>query len=309
MSTTQVLTNIKKECWEFKGHIFWVPVVMLGFFILSNIYALFTIDSYQIDRLMKGLQALSEAEGVAFVGNASMAAIATIFVPFLITSLFVQLNYLISCMFDEKRDLSIYFWRSLPVSDLQSVAVKLFTGALVIPASFMLAATALIVLAVFLIFVGTVVLSLGFDISLWAAWSEAKIVSSLIVVWLALIPLSLWLFPVYAYLMLASAFAGRAPFLWAVLPVVVIAIVEASIAEATGSNHLFIMEALYHYFSLEVLGEELSLHVTSMHSSLSFSEQLLMVKALFTKVDLIALLIGCGFMYATYWLRVNRRQA
>jgi len=182
MSTTQVLTNIKKECWEFKGHIFWVPVVMLGFFILSYIYALFTINSYQIDRLMMGLQALSEAEGVAFVGNASMAAIAAIFVPFLITALFVQLNYLISCMFDEKRDLSIYFWRSLPVSDLQSVAVKLFTGALVIPASFMLAATLLVVLAIIVLLVGSLVLSLGFELSLWAAWGEAKIISSLVVV-------------------------------------------------------------------------------------------------------------------------------
>jgi len=182
MSTTQVLTNIKKECWEFKGHVFWVPLVIVAVFVVGHIWTLFNIESYQFDRFMSGLQALSEAQDVAMVGNASMAAVMAIFVPFLTIALFVQLHYLLSCMFDERRDLSIYFWRSLPVSDLQSVAVKLFTGALVIPASFMLAATLLVVLAIIVLLVGSLVLSLGFELSLWAAWGEAKIISSLVVV-------------------------------------------------------------------------------------------------------------------------------
>jgi len=44
-------------------------------------------------------------------------------------------------------------------------------------------------------------------------------------------------------------------------------------------------------------------------SSLSFAEQMMLVKVLFSKVSLVALLIGTGFMYAAYWLRVNRRQS
>jgi len=110
--------------------------------------------------------------------------------------------------------------------------------------------------------------------------------------------------------MLASSFAGRAPFLWAVLPIVVIAIAEASIAQATGSNSLFIMNTLKDYFALDVVGESLSWHLgSSVQSSLSFAEQMMLVKVLFSKVSLIALLIGTGFLYAAYWLRVNRRQA
>tara|TARA_B110000902_G_C13945285_1_gene451406 strand:- start:7 stop:666 length:660 start_codon:yes stop_codon:yes gene_type:complete len=214
-------------------------------------------------------------------------------------SLIIQLYYFTTCLFDERRDLSIYFWRSLPVSDVLSVGVKLITGALVVPTIFMLAATCVVFIFLLFALIACLVLSLGYDVSLWGLWGSADIFSNLTSIWLTLLPYALWMFPVFAWLMLASMFASKAPFLWAILPIVAILVIESYVVEYLHLDGGFLLHTLREYFAF---GQGLiSNDVTDIQQP-----RFMLFLALSSKISVVATLIGIGLMYITYWLRVNK---
>jgi ABC-2 type transport system permease protein len=57
-------------------------------------------------------------------------------------------------------------------------------------------------------------------------WAQGSVASMPLLVVYALATLTLWWAPVYAWLMLISGWAKRAPFLWAVLPPLFLALAE-----------------------------------------------------------------------------------
>jgi ABC-2 type transport system permease protein len=99
--------------------------------------------------------------------------------------------------------------------------------------------------------------------------------------------------------MLASMFANKVPFLWATLPVVIIMLVEAFIVEYFDLSHGMILETLKGYFNFAFRNGVY--HIDDVNS-VGF----LMTKALFSKIELGASLLGCGFVYIAYLLRVKR---
>jgi ABC-2 type transport system permease protein len=224
------------------------------------------------------------------------------FVPFIMVSLIIQLYYFTTCLFDERRDLSVYFWRSLPVSDVLSVGVKLITGALVVPTIFMLAATCVVFVFLLFALIACTVLSLGYDISLWGLWGSADIIGNLTSIWLNLLPYALWMFPVFAWLMLASMFANKAPFLWAILPIAAILLIESFVVEYLHLGGGFFLNTLREYFAF---GQGLFSNNVADTDSTRF----ILFSALSSKISIVATLIAIGFMYLTYWLRVNRSHA
>ncbi|MFT5676808.1 MAG: ABC-2 type transport system permease protein [Paraglaciecola sp.] len=301
MNRLQITTSFKKEMLEFEKVFFWVPGILAGIMILAPFLVFALTESYQRSGLFEFLMQGEERANLEGIGHFFFGAMSGLFVPFIIVALVIQLYYFTACLFEERRDLSISFWRSLPVSDALSIGVKLITGALVIPAIFMLAATAVLIFALFLVFIVCIVMSVGYDVSLWGLWGNAEIISNLGAIWLNLIPYALWSFPLYAWLMLASMFAKKAPFLWAVLPLVVLVLVEAFIVNYFGFSSTYIADLLVDYFTF-------SSDVMSSHMMESDGPKLILLKGLSSKVSLLPMLFGCGLMYLTYWLRVNRSE-
>ena len=302
MNSSQIITSFRKEIWEFKKTLFWVPLIIVVFIIAAPLLQLMRMEDYQTTKLFDIITNVDNIANVEGFTRLFLTAIMGMFVPFIMVSLIIQLYYFTTCLFDERRDLSVYFWRSLPVSDVLSVGVKLITGALVVPAIFMLAAT--FVVCVFLLFalIACMVLSLGYDLSLWGLWGSADIISNLTSIWLNLIPYALWMFPIFAWLMLASMFANKAPFLWAILPVVALLLVESFAAEYLHLDGHIFFNTLREYFAFGQSMFPSNVSDTDPHQFAVFS-------ALFSKISLPATLIGMGFMYITYWLRVNRSHA
>ena len=171
MNSQAILCGFRKEIWEFNKTLFWVPVIIAGMLILSPLVQLLLMSDYQADRLMDGL---SRLDGIENVNVPVQAAMSAIFVPFIVIALVIQLYYFTSCLYDERRDLSVYFWRSLPVSDLQTLLTKLATGALVIPGIFMLAATGVVLFVLLLLLIASVVLSSAYDISIWGSTNKKQ---------------------------------------------------------------------------------------------------------------------------------------
>lgn len=298
MNTYAIASGFKKEIWEFNKTLFWVPIVIAGFVIASPIIGFMLSDEIHFDRLFYALKQLEDATHLSRFEHGMQGALTAIFMPFLSIAFVIQLYYFTNCLFDERRDLSIFFWRSLPVSDAQTIVTKLLTGAFVIPAIFMLAATAVVLFVLVLLAIATVVLALGFDISLWHLWLQAGIFSSLFANWTSLLPFALWFFPVFAWLMLASSFASKAPVLWAILPVVALLAIESFIVAYFHLDTRFFADSLLHYF--QFTREMLPMDNDSIQSKF-FGFALLS-----EKVSLVGTILGAVFIYAAYWLRVNR---
>ncbi|MFT2089734.1 hypothetical protein [Paraglaciecola sp. 2405UD69-4] len=299
MNPAQVVMGFRKELWEFKRTLFWVPVVIALFMIAGPLLKLLLLESQQTQMLLQGLSNNDNLSGIQGFARLFLSAIMGVFAPFILIGLILQLYYFTTCLFDERRDQSIYFWRSLPVSDAQSILIKLLTGALVVPAVFMLAATAVVLVYLFLAFIGSGILDIRYDISLWGLWGSADIVSSLASIWLNLLFYALWMFPLFSWLMLASMFANKAPFLWAVLPVAMLLVLETYIMDYANIESRFLREALWDYFALAK-----QLIPDSMQDINSSKEVLL--AALWSKISIVGTLLGVGFISLVYWLRISR---
>jgi ABC-2 type transport system permease protein len=294
--------SIKKEVWEFNKLLFWVPVIIIVMMVAAPLLQLMIIEDYQWNGIVNKLTQLQNQPIVEELGQVSFAAISGLFMPFMMVAFLVQLYFFLVCLFDERRDMSVYFWRSMPVSDATTIASKLLTGVLVIPGIFMIAATVTLVLILVLAFIGCLVLSSAYDISLWHVWGGLDIFSNVVLVCLSLIPFALWLFPLFAWLMLTSMFANKAPFLWATLPVITLILVEAFVVHYFNLDSSFFRQILMDYFGIN----EVTIHHSFSHES---AMRLMPFKVIMSKVSVVGLAVGAGLMYLTYWLRVNRIQA
>jgi ABC-2 type transport system permease protein len=142
--------------------------------------------------------------------------------PIMLTTFIVGLFYSLDALYGERRDRSILFWKSLPVSDAMTVLSKAAIPLAVLPlVGFLLSVVTVTILMMW----GTMIL-LASGVSPAALWAEHRFFQGPIIMFYGLAAHTLWFAPIYAWLMLISAWAKRAPFLWAVLPPLAVAALE-----------------------------------------------------------------------------------
>jgi ABC-2 type transport system permease protein len=135
----------------------------------------------------------------------------------------VVIFYLLDALYTERKDRSILFWKSLPISDAQAVLSKFLVGIVVAP-MIAFAITALLQLA----FAGIWSLRFGNSVigNIVPAWDGSVWLHVQGVTLMTFFVALLWYAPIASYLLLVSAWARRSPFLWAFLPPVVIVMIE-----------------------------------------------------------------------------------
>jgi len=139
------------------------------------------------------------------------------------TALLVGVFYCLDALHGERRDRSILFWKSLPVSDLTTVLSKASIPLMVLPL-FTFAIT--VVTQWIMLLLSTVVLLMS-GVSAAPLWTHLSLFQMSLLLFYHLLTVHvLWHAPIYAWLLLVSAWARRAAFLWAALPLVAIYIVE-----------------------------------------------------------------------------------
>jgi ABC-2 type transport system permease protein len=195
---------VRREFWE-RRSIWIVPAVIAGLVILVSLFGktqFFVLDSKtQIREL----------------GAAHLAGMGVLF--FSVMSLCVTLYYL-DCLYDDRRDRSILFWKSLPVSDTATVLSKLVMGMLVFPLLYY-------VLAEFTALITAFIVSVRAHTMVGGALWQGDLWLKIQVVWLWLIVSSaIWYLPVAGWLLVVSAAVKRAPMLWSVLPFLVVYLLE-----------------------------------------------------------------------------------
>lgn len=308
MNTSIMKASIKKELWEFNGMLKWVPITLAGVFIFIPLLSLILngIDTQamlaELKVIVAEVEKLTELQQSSRMSEIFFVGAIALFTPFIAIGFIVQVYYFVTCLFDERRDQSVMFWRSLPVSDEMTITSKLLTGAFVIPVIFFSAATMLMVLMVVLGIVASVILSLGFDISLWGMFASANILSGVGYIWLTLVPIAIWLLPLYSWLMLASVYANKAPFLWAVLPIVALLVIEGIVVHYLHLSEPFFGHFIVDYFSIT---PENLMNVTVEQEKSRSTALLLLIE----QIDYRTVLVSAGLLFATYWFRVNKSES
>ncbi|MDQ2640768.1 MAG: hypothetical protein M3Y79_09350 [Pseudomonadota bacterium] len=214
---------LRRELWENRA--FWLaPLAVIGFALIMALIepGRFGPGEGPVSGTFDG-----PAQGAQYFGRGVMIIIATVLGGVACISI---VSYLLDCLYAERKDRSILFWKSLPVSDTQTVLAKIVVALVVAPLLALL--IAVLVLPLMLL-----VLKARFNLLAavigWDAFAGAySAVPRILAFWLSGI---LWYAPFAAYLLLASVLARRVPLMYAVLPPAVLMLLEGTIA---GSSHV-----------------------------------------------------------------------
>jgi len=141
----------------------------------------------------------------------------------MLTIILISVFYCLDALHSERRDRSILFWKSLPVSDVMTVLAKASIPLIVLP---LLAFVITIAMQWIMLMVSSAVLLVSGQ-SVATLWKSLQLPNMwLLLLYHLLTGHAIWPFPIYCWLLLVSGWARRATFLWAALPVVAIAGVE-----------------------------------------------------------------------------------
>jgi ABC-2 type transport system permease protein len=216
---------LRRELWENRS-IYLAPLAVTGFILFGAV-----LNAFYMPAKMREVAGLAPAVQHETLVNpymmASLLLMATTFV--------VTLFYCLDAFQSERRDRSILFWKSMPVSDLATVLSKAAVPFVILP-----------LLTVVLTALAHAVLLLSSSAALLASGQGSGLLwahVSLVEMWLMLLyhmvtAHALWYAPIYGWLLLVSAWARRAPWLWAILPPLAIGIVEKIAFGSSAFAHL-----------------------------------------------------------------------
>jgi ABC-2 type transport system permease protein len=199
---------VRREFWENRA-IWQIPAVFGGLLILGSLFG-----GYQV----LGVPDLATVRTVLQAGALDgMILIAAAF--FVVMSIYATW-YLLDCLYGDRRDRSILFWKSMPISDTTTVLCKLGVALIVIPLVYFAFADLTTLMMAFVISVRA---SSYIGSTLWRGdlWIQIQ------ALWLYMIlAAAVWYLPVAGWLLLVSAWAKRAVILWSILPPLAVVVAE-----------------------------------------------------------------------------------
>ena len=210
--TRPMYWSVRRELWENRS-ITIAPLVVAAVVLFASL-----IGTIRLPRKMRTLPELDPARQHALVVKPFSMAPA----PIMLATFLVGIFYSLDALHGERRDRSILFFKSLPVSDLTTVLSKASIPFVVLPLiAFVLSlATQAVMLQA-----GTAIL-LASGVSPARLWAEFRFLQETVIMLYGLTVHVLWFAPIYGWLLLVSAWARRATFLWAVIPLLAVSALE-----------------------------------------------------------------------------------
>lgn len=215
MSTFKAL--LQREYWEHRGAFLKTPLIIGIVTVVILLLGYFTTERF--DQVMNSGQAIEL--GGKTLANVDPKMITSILDVFMLTTgsiyhfvLFIILFFfLLGSLYDDRKDGSILFWKSLPVSDTQTVLSKLVTATVVVPLIF----TACLIIShlVFFIVLSLLLLLNGAN-PFTLLWTNIDYINNWGAFLIGCFVQAIWAMPVYGWLLFASSYSKRRPFLLAV---------------------------------------------------------------------------------------------
>ena len=175
---------------------------------------------YYDEEIRQAMQSVSSVSRIDIVRT----GLLVLGFPILLTVGFGLLAYSLSTFADERKDRSLIFWRSLPVSDLTTVLSKVFIVTLIVPLMvipyiILLQLVAMTSASIF--FATNDIVSFGW---LWGSYIITDWFRIIFSLWAQ----ALWSLPLFLWLMLAGTYAAR-PIAGAIVPPVILIVLEGVI--------------------------------------------------------------------------------
>lgn len=299
---------VRREFWEHRWAFQYAPLIIFGLGLLVLFMGvMFTgeIDGNRLftDSAMRELAELNADDKA----RAARLFLLGMNVQFNGIMLIVLFFYLVGSLYDERKNRSILFWKSLPVSDGSTILSKLITAGIAVPVVYMMIA-ALLQLIFVLVVSG---FAMSADISVWEnIWKPANLLTLWFHILVAIPIQMLWLLPIFGWCMFCSAFAPRLPWLIAIAIPGLLGLLQSYL---NISENLRISEYNIWYLLLERMGKgilPISIHsdgdgfedafVGSMDGAFTIAESL----SRFARVDMwVGIAIGLLFLYGAIMLR------
>ena len=205
--------SVRRELWENRS-IYLAPLAVAAVFLVGFFIALIHLPDGMRAALALSPMQQHEAIERPYV----IVALMLMFIDLL-----VAVFYCLDALHGERRDRSILFWKSLPVSDLTTLLSKASIPILVLP----LVTFAVTVAAQFIMLLVSSAVLAGCGMSAATLWTHVPFFKVSLINFFHLVVFhGIWYAPFYGWLLMVSAWAKRAPFLWATLPPVAIGVVE-----------------------------------------------------------------------------------
>ena len=204
--------SVWREIWENRS-LYIVPLIVAAVQVFG-----FAISTIGLADRRRAVLLLDPAHQRAAIEQPyDLAAMMMIFIVFI-----VGVFYCLDALHGERRDRSILFWKSLPVSDLTTVLSKATIPLVILP----VVAFVITVCVQVIMVLETSVVLIFHRMSPATTWAAVPFFQDWLVLLYGLVALALWHAPIYSWLLLVSGWVRRATFLWAVLPLLAIGVLE-----------------------------------------------------------------------------------
>jgi ABC-2 type transport system permease protein len=219
-ATRRLYWAVRRELWESRS-LYIAPLAVAAVFLFG-----FSLSTLHLARGMRTALALDPMKRQALIEQpydfAALALMGTTFI--------VAVFYCLDALHGERRDRSILFWKSLPVSDVTTVLSKAIVPIVLLP---LITFAITFVLQAIMLMISTAVL-VGSGQGAALLWSNVSFFRmSLMLLYHLVAVHGLWYAPIFGWLLLVSAWARRAAFLWAALPLFAIGMLEKIVSHTT----------------------------------------------------------------------------
>jgi ABC-2 type transport system permease protein len=266
--------SVRRELWEHRA-IVWGPLLVAGIVVIGFLYR-----SFGFAGRFRALLALEPDKQIAnAIVPYSIAASAVILVSFVVAAF-----YSFDALNGERRDRSILFWKSMPVSDLTTVLSKAAVAMVVTPA--VAFAIALATQLFMLIASSSILLFNGMSPA--DLWKLIPLGHMTVVMAYGIAIHAIWYAPALALFLLMSAWAKTSPFLWVALSVFAAFAVEkitAGTSFVASMLNYRIVGAMQEGFSVNAMKRAVS-HVSEIDIGRFFTTPNVWIGIVFTVVCL-----------------------
>jgi ABC-2 type transport system permease protein len=201
--------SVRRELWEYRS-IYVAPLAAAAVFLFG-----FAISMFRLPAKMRALSGLEPTRQRELIEQPYVFAALLI----MGTTFVVAIFYCLDTLHGERRDRSILFWKSLPVSDLTTVLAKASIPLVILP----LVTVAITLVTHWIMFLLSTMVLASSNVGAAVLWTHLSLGRmSLLLLYHLVAVHSLWYSPFYCWLLLVSAWARRMAFLWAVIPVILL---------------------------------------------------------------------------------------
>lgn len=202
---------VRRELWENRS-VYLAPIIVGVISLFGSFIALF--------QLPVRIRATNDPMRLHEVIEQPFVAVA---LALMAIDIIVAVIYCLDALYGERRDRSVLFWKSLPVSDLSTVLAKASIPILVLP---IIASAVTVVVQLIMLLVSSAIFA-GAGMGAATAWAHIPIIKTAGINFYHLVVFhGIWYAPFYGWFLMVSAWSKRTPFLWAVVPPLLIGIVE-----------------------------------------------------------------------------------